>query len=285
MKRRNKKKMGIVLGIIGLIISITAVYFNVPYSRLNTSFKDYLIKSEENTNANKKKSKYALNDLPHCIQNFYRYTGLIDKAGSKHVSFNFKDADFVNVEMKKTLQIDYSEHIFASVPARFAFIDSSLYGIPFQGLDSFIDGKGGMKGVVAKNITLFDQRGKDMDKAALVTWLSEIIFMPSELLSGDIEMKEIDKNSVSVSITYDSITVSGVYKFKDNGELTEFTTDDRTMIYNDGRVEHKSWSAIFGDYTKKDNLFLPNRLKAEWHLDNNDLTYFDGSNVEYKFFL
>lgn len=284
MKRRNKNRMWVVLGIIGLIICIITIYFNVPYSRLKGNFKDYLAQSEENTNANKKISKYTFNDLPSCMQNFYTYTGLMDKARSKHVSFDLKNADFVNVEMKKTLKIDYSEHIFADVPSRFAFIDSSLFGIPFQGLDSFIDGKGGMKGVVAKNITLFDQRGKDMDKSALVTWLSEIIFMPSELLSGQIEMKKLDKNSVFVSITYDNITVGGVYKFKDNGELVEFTTDDRTMSYTDGRVEHKKWSALYEDYTKKGELLLPNRLKAVWHMDNDDLVYFDGSNMECKFY-
>jgi hypothetical protein len=283
MKRRSKK-MWIALGVIGLIILITVIYFNVPYSGLKGNFKDYLAKSEENTNTNRKAATYTFDDLPLCMQNFYSYTGLKDKSGSKHVSFEFKGADFVNVEMKKTLKIDYYEHIYADVPARFAFIDSSLFGIPFQGLDSFIDAKGRMKGVIAKNITLFDQQGKDMDKGALVTWLSEIIFMPSELLNGQIEIKELDKNSVCVSITYDTLTVKGVYKFKDNGELFEFVTDDRAMSYTDGRVEYKKWSALYQEYMKNGELLLPNRLKAEWHLDNSDLFYFDGNNLEYKFY-
>lgn len=275
--------MGLILGVLGLIISIIVVYFNIPYSRLKGDFKAYLAKSEENTRVNKKPGKYTINDLPECIQKSYSYTGLMKEADSKHVSFDFKNADFVNVEMKKTLKIDYSEHIFANVPARFAFIDSSLFGIPFQGLDSFIDGKGGMKGVVAKNLTIFNQRGEDMDKSTLVTWLAEIIFMPSELLNGDMEIKEMDKNSVSVSIKYASMNVSGVYKFKDNGELYEFITDDRAMSYTDGRIEHKKWSALYEEYTDKGELRLPNRLKAAWHLDDGDLVYFDGSNIEYGF--
>lgn len=267
--------MWIAIGIIGLIISITVIYFNVPYSALKADFKDFLTQSEGNTNSKEKSTKYEFSELPICMQKFYSYTGLKDKYDSRHVSFNFKDADFVNVEMKKTLKIDYSEHIFADVPARFAFIDSSLFGIPFQGLDSFIDGKGRMKGVIAKNITLFDQYGSDMDKAALVTWLAEIIFMPSELLSGQIEMKELDKNSVLVSIVYDDLAVEGIYKFKDNGELTEFITDDRAMVYTDGRLEHKKWSALYEDYRKKGEFLLPDRLKAEWHLDDGDLVYFN----------
>lgn len=284
MKRRVKRKMGLILGVILLLVSILVIYFNVPYSRLKTNFKDYLVASEENINENKKAAKYTLEDLPQSMQNFYSYTKLVNKVSSNHVSFNFKDADFVNIEMNKTLKINYSEHIFGDVPARFAFIDSSLYGIPFQGLDSFINGEGGMKGVVAKNITLFNQRGKEMNKAALVTWLAEIIFMPSQLLSGDVDIKEIDKNTVGVSITYDNIKASGIYKFLDSGELVEFTTDDRALIYNDGRLEHRKWSALYEDYKNNGDLLLPNRLKSKWHFDNEDIIYFDGTDIEYTFY-
>lgn len=284
MKRRVKKKMGLILGAILLLVSILVIYFNVPYSRLKTNFKDYLVESEENINENKKAAKYTLEDLPQSMQKFYSYTKLVNKVSSNHVSFNFKDADFVNIEMNKTLKIDYSEHIFGYVPARFAFIDSSLYGIPFQGLDSFINGEGGMKGVVAKNITLFNQRGEEMNKAALVTWLAEIIFMPSQLLSGDVDIKEIDKNTVGVSITYDNIKASGIYKFLDSGELVEFTTDDRALIYNDGRLEHRKWSALYEDYRSNGDLLLPNRLKSKWHFDNEDIIYFDGTDIEYTFY-
>ncbi|WP_346878951.1 DUF6544 family protein [Clostridium sp. UBA7791] len=284
MKRRVKRKMGLILGAILLLVSILVIYFNVPYSRLKTNFKDYLVASEENINENKKAAKYTLEDLPQSMQNFYSYTKLVNKVSSNHVSFNFKDADFVNIEMNKTLKINYSEHIFGDVPARFAFIDSSLYGIPFQGLDSFINGEGGMKGVVAKNITLFNQRGEEMNKAALVTWLAEIIFMPSQLLSGDVDIKEIDKNTVGVSITYDNIKASGIYKFLDSGELVEFTTDDRALIYNDGRLEHRKWSALYEDYKNNGDLLLPNRLKSKWYFDNEDIIYFDGTDIEYTFY-
>lgn len=276
--------MSLVIGIIGLIISIVIIYFSIPYSRLKANFKDYLVKSEKQTSIHEKDIKYALNDLPQCMQNFYRYTGLMNKINSKHVSFNIKNADFVNIEMKKTLKIDYSEHIFADVPARFAFINSSMFSIPFQGLDSFIDGKGGMKGVVAKNITIFNQRGDAMNKSAFVTWLSEIVFMPSQLLNGEVKIKEIDRNTVYVEITYYDMTISGKYRFLDNGQLVEFTTDDRSMIFNNGKVQNKKWTVIYEDYVDKGGLRLPNRLKSEWHLENEDLVYFDGSNVEYKFY-
>lgn len=284
MERRRRRKVGLILGIMGLAISILVVYFNIPYSKLKWDFRDYLVISEENTISNKKAKKYKLKALPQCMQNFYNYTGLLNKSESKHISFDIKNADFVNIEMKKTLKIDYSEHIFADVPARYAFIDSSLFGIPFQGLDSFVDGKGGMKGVLAKSVTIFDQQGEAMAKSTFVTWLSEIIFMPSQILNGEIEVQEIDKNTVCVTTTYHGITVSGNYKFLDNGELVEFTTNDRSIIYNDGRIENKKWSTLYEDYEDKDGLQLPNRFKAKWSLENEELVYFDGCNVKYQFY-
>ena len=38
-------------------------------------------------------------------------------------------------------------------PGRMAMIESSMFGIPFQGYDYYRDGKGGMRGVIAKQLT------------------------------------------------------------------------------------------------------------------------------------
>lgn len=67
-------------------------------------------------------------------------------------------------------------------------------------------------------------------------------------------------------------------------ELIEFTTDDRGMIRADGSIEHKKWSILFEEYMNKGKLLLPDRLKTKWHLNPGDLVYFDGNNIEYKFY-
>lgn len=43
---------------------------------------------------------------------------------------------------------------FINEPCRMALIDSSMFGIPFEGYDYYQNGTGGMKGVIAKAITL-----------------------------------------------------------------------------------------------------------------------------------
>lgn len=264
-----------------VVILLLVVYFKIPYSRLRNEFKDYLKKSSSYSTASSTKK---LSDLPECMQKFYKLSGLDKKTGADHVSFTFKNTDFMmDIDSKKMIKIDYDEHIYGGKISRFAFIDSAMYGIPFQGLDSFYDGKGGMKGVVAKNITIFNQRGRKMDKAALVTWLAETIFMPSQYLNGTVHFEEIDKNTVNVSVKYDDISVSGVYKFDDDGKVLRFTTDDRGITKSDGTLENRRWSAIFDDYKDKDGMYLPDALKSAWHYDTYEVVYFDGHNFKYTF--
>lgn len=74
--------------------------------------------------------------------------------------------DFVMSD-KKTIKFDYKQYNLVERPERFALISSSLSGIPFEGLDSYENGKGSMKGMLAKVIPLFDQRGEVWIELAL----------------------------------------------------------------------------------------------------------------------
>lgn len=82
------------------------------------------------------------------------------------------------------LSIDYTHYNFTNVPSRLAFIDSSMFGILFEGYDYYINGNGGMKGVIGKAIQLFNQTGAEMDEACLVTYLAECFFIPTSILQG-----------------------------------------------------------------------------------------------------
>ena len=79
----------------------------------------------------------------------------------------YKKVDFSLGQNRPKLKIDYSQVDFANAPVRLAFIDSKMFGIPFQGYDYFVNGKGGMKGVLAKSFQLFDQIGEQMDRLPL----------------------------------------------------------------------------------------------------------------------
>ena len=201
-----------------------------------------------------------------------------------YMKATFKDVDFSLGRGKPTIKIDYVQYNGVTKPQRLAYIDASLYGIPFEGLDSFMEGKGSMKGRIAKGITLFDQQGEDMDRACLVTILAESLFVPSVALQPYIQWEAMDSTHAKATIEAYGLSCSGVFTFSEEGEMVSFTTDDRMATGMDGKKESVRWTALLLDYHLQGDLLLPSTLQAVWNYPEGDLLYFDGKGVAIEYF-
>ena len=222
-------------------------------------------------------------DLPLPVQKYFRYCGYIGTPKMSSMKAIYQDVDFRFGKNKPTIKIEYTQYNFVNEPARIAYIDSSMYGIPFEGLDLYIAGNGSMKGVLAKLFTLFDQTGETMDKASLVTFLSECLIIPSAALQDYVIWEEIDNLHAKAAISYYGITASGIFTFNENGEMLSFTTEDRAATAIDGTSEKAKWSAICSGYVEKSGIRKPTFLQAIWHYTDGDLVYFDGKGVVIEF--
>lgn len=275
-----------ILGIVIVIIILIVIYFVQPYSALKSSFYKNANELISRTKAEKAVfTKDDITNLPLPVQKYFSYCGYIGKQKMSYMKAEFKNVDFATGVNKPTLKIDYTQYNFVSKPIRIAFIDSSMFGIPFQGFDSYQNGVGSMKGVIAKTFTLFDQRGTEMDKACLVTYLSECLIVPNAALQDFITWEAIDDTHAKATISYYGISASGIFTFDDEGKMLLFTTDDRTAVGFDGKKQNVKWSATCSDYYKnEDGIMQPGNLQAIWHYPQGDLIYFKGKGVkiEYK---
>lgn len=203
-----------------------------------------------------------------------------------YLKMEYQDVDFVQGRNGAKLKIDYTQYNFIKEPCRMALIDSSMFGIPFEGYDYYQNGAGGMKGVIAKAITLFDQTGADMDKACLATFLAESMFAPSILLQDYISFEEINDFEVRATITYGGQTASGIFTFNERYEMISFTTNDRAATGTDRSMEYIPWSALCKDYQLSENgIKYPTKFQAVWNYPDGDFIYFDGiiSEVSYGY--
>ena len=158
-----------------------------------------------------------------------------------------------------------------------------MYGIPFEGLDSYTAGKGSMKGVLAKLFTLFNQTGETMDKASLVTFLSECLIIPNAAIQEYITWEEIDSLHALATISYYGRTASGIFAFNEKGEMCSFTTNDREATSIDGKSETVKWSVVFSEYVETNGIKKPTTFQAIWHYEDGDLLYFDGKDVAIEY--
>ena len=274
-----KKKIMIVLIVVAALILILAVWFNIPYSPVKTQFNNDVEARTQRVAAvaSEKYTADDFKDLPPTIQKYLELNGYIGAKRHAVLSMEYKDVDFGLGVNKPRLKIDYTHTDFSDSPDRLAFIDSKMFGVPFQGYDYYMDGKGGMKGVLAKLFTLFDQTGPEMDKACLITYLAEAFFLPEALLKEFITFKQVDERTVEATITNKGVTASGVFHFNDAYEMTSFTTNDRGQIAPDGSIEYTPWEAQCENYKEySDGIRRPTVFRAVWKNKDADFIYFDG---------
>ncbi len=279
--------MAILIGIIFIVICIV-IWFHIPYSPVKSCFS----KDVENLKAcNRLKEEgnafrsEDFSHLPLAIRRYIEYCGYIGTPIMSYLKMKYHDVDFMQGRTGPALKIDYTQYDFVSAPCRMALIDSSMFGTPFEGYDYYRDGIGGMKGVIAKGITLFHQTGAEMDKACLVTYLAEVMFAPSALLQDYIAFEEISDYEVKATIQYGGQIASGIFTFNEKYEYVLFTTNDRGVTNADGTMEYIPWSAVCGDYHVSGNgIKYPTKFQAVWNYPDGDFVYFDGriSEISYK---
>lgn len=267
------------IGILFLIIVIIAIWFRIPFSPLRSEFQEDVEKMKRLSQVNGESllTESDFSKLPEPVQKYVDACGYIGIPKMSCLHMEYKDVAFKQGINGPQLKIDYMQYNSVAQPNRLAFIDSSMFGIPFQGYDYYEAGKGGMKGVIAKSITLFDQTGEDMDKACLVTFMAESLFAPTMLLQDYFTFEELNDYQVKATISFDGQTASGIFSFNENYEYTSFTTNDRAVANGDGTMEYVPWTAKCSDYYEAENgIKYPATFCAIWNYPENDFVYFDG---------
>lgn len=279
--------MGIMMYVIGILLILVGailIFFQLPMSKIKSEFNQ---KRQEAINRQEliegSFSEEDIKDLPGPLQRYFRYCGFIGMKKPTYMQVTYEDVDFI--QGGKTLKMDYMQYNFTTQPERVAFIDASVMGIPFQGLDHYIKGEGGMKGVIAKTVNLFNVKGKEMKAAGLVTCLAEGILLPSFILQDYVSWEGIDNDHVQGTIDYYGLKVSGIFTFDESGAFASFYTSDRMMVDETaGTSRIVDWECVAKDYKEVDGIKHPTRLKAIWHEEQGDLVYFDSNQFKVTYY-
>jgi hypothetical protein len=277
--------MIILLSVIFILVALL-IFFNIPYSKTQSEFQRLRnLYTSQTTDKDEIITEASIKNLPAPVQKYFRYCGYLGTPMRSYMKAEFKNVNFNIIQKGKpsALRINYTQYNFSDIPERFAYIGSKIKGIPFEGLDSYENGIGSMKGVIAKVIPLFDERGAAMDKACLVTFLADGMLFPNTLLKDYISWESIDDTHAKAVISYYGIFASGIFTFDDNGVIVSFKTSDRASIDMDGTTRFSEWSALCSDYKETGGILHPTVLKAVWHYPEGDFTYFDGNNVSIEY--
>ncbi|MGL4731991.1 MAG: DUF6544 family protein [Clostridium sp.] len=275
MKKGGEKRM-ILIGCLLVVICIVG-YLIIPYSPVKKEYWSTVEKFAQGYQSAKHIiTEDNLKVLPEALQKYFVKNGYVGIESASAVMFEFKDVDFSLGVDKPNIKIDYMAYDFVKEPIRVALIDSKMYGIPFQGIDICKDGKGTMKGVIAKHIQLFNNSFDIIDSA----YLSECLMHPSLALQESVAYRQIDDYSVEATIRKDGAETTGVFHFNRNYEMTSFVVEKRLCADTN---TYEKWSAITADYKVINEINMPTKFQAVWNFSSGDLVCFDSNSMKISY--
>jgi hypothetical protein len=284
MKVKRKKKILIFVGIVIVLIGCVLIYWNIPYSPVKTTFHKDMKKRLNEVAVNEEVcTQEEIDKLPEALRKHCEYIGLAGTKKNNAVNVKFHNTKFVFDSNKGTvLNMDYDLWLFCEKPFRSAFCKSSMYGIPFDGIDYCTDDKiGGMKGILGKTIQIFNVHNEQMYKAGLISLLAEGAGVnPCILLSDYVTYEEIDSTHVKATITYNNVKGTGIFTFDENGRLLEFESDERQVEEINGVMTPIGWKAKYRDYKEKEGILLPGNIQVIKVFPDREVVYFDSNNID-----
>lgn len=275
--------MWIFLTVMGILLVSAAIFLRLPYSPMRAQFQNLTDSRLQAAVTDPELfSQWDIQNLPLPVQKYFRYCGYLGTPKMSYMKASLTGVDFI-MSKDKTIKIDYSQVNFVEKPERFALISSSLHGIPFEGLDSYTDSTGSMKGVLAKIIPLFDQKGENMNRACLVTWLAESLMVPNAALQDFVAWEAIDGTHAKAKVSWEGLSAEGVFTFDENGALISFRTSDRVAIDMNGNERIAEWSTLFSEYHLVNALLQPAVIQSVWHYPEGDCVYFNQNKAPVAF--
>lgn len=217
--------------------------------------------------------------LPLQLRKYFKQAGYIGKPKESNLQIIY-DKGLIKMDTSSKWKKIICDHLLFSNPhVRIVYLKAHLLGIvPFEGRDKYKAGHGNMFGTLARLIKIFDVSDKEMNQSALVTFLSEILFMPSACLSDSITWQQIDNNSIKAIIMDNGLTGTGIFHFNETGQFIKFTTDDRF----EGKIS-RPWIVKFDDYKMFGGYCLPSKGIATWKYPDNEFDYFIAYLKDFKY--
>jgi hypothetical protein len=222
--------------------------------------------------------------LPPLVQKYLRYTGSVGKPGV----FNFRA--IYSGTMKRSLESDWidirsQQYNFYDDRARIFYIESALFGIPFDGLHKYVGDAATMQISVASAFQVADAKGQKMNQGETVTMFNDMCFLaPATLIDNSILWESLDSTRVQGTFTNRGNTISAVLTFNESGELVDFISKDR-FLSSDGKTYlNYPWSTPVKDYKEFDGRKVASFGEAIWHTPQGEVIYarFNLKEIEYN---
>ena len=279
----NDAKFGTIATVIILIPLVVSIANALPGSYRNI-YKSEVQKGISRLAEMPAVSESDIQQLPGPVQKYLRYAGVV---GNPRVQ-NFR-AKFTG-QIQRTMEsgwMDFSsrQYNFFDDPTRVFFIESGVFGVPFDGLHLYAGPHATMQISVASLFQIVDAKGDTMTSGETVTLFNDMCVMaPATLIDPSIHWEPIDSFSTKAIFSNRGYTISAILFFNEEGALIDFASDDRYLSSDGVTYKRYRWSTPMKNYKDFGGRKVANQAELIWDTPTGKFIYgkFDLLEIEYN---
>lgn len=255
-----------IIAITGIVLAFANWNFATMVQReLNTFLPKEQIEPEIVTRA-------MIADLPSVVQNWLERSNITGKPLTQTV--HLQQEGVMRTSPEGNWMPVSAEQYFTIHPPGFIWIADvkMLPFLHFTGRDLYKDGQGHMLIKVLSLIPVADARGTETDQGTLLRYLAEICWFPSAALSNYIAWEQLDSTSAKATMTYGTVTASGIFTFSKQGDMISFEAD-RYFDRKEGATLER-WHIGTVETSELGGFRIPTKSQVTWKLEDGDYTWF-----------
>lgn len=222
--------------------------------------------------------------LPDPVKKYLHYVRAVGKPRVYNCRVVFK-GNMKRTKESKWMDIAAQQYNFFDPIARFFYIKSAIFGIPFDGLHVYAGNSATMQIRVTSLFQVVDARGEKMNQGETVTMFNDMCFWaPATLIDKNIQWESMDSLTVKARFTNNNITINALLYFNEKGELIDFVSDDRYYCEDGKNYYSYKWSTPVNEYKEFEGRKVPAYGEAVWHMPDGAFPYarFIVQEIEYN---
>ncbi len=219
-------------------------------------------------------TEQALAELPTSVCRYLRFMGVVGRPRDWSFRAHFIGRFRMRPE-QRWMPMQAWQYNYAPEPARLFLMRLRLAGVlPMVGWDTYLGGRGQMRGKLLGLVTVANGTGEEFDLGELVTYLNDaIMFAPSMLLGPHTTwMATTTDDAFDIALNAAGRCVRARVFLDADGAPHDFSTEDRWAALPEGLVRTR-WTTPISGWQMVDGRRLPTRGAAVWHLPDREFRY------------
>jgi hypothetical protein len=174
------------------------------------------------------------------------------------------------------------QYNFFNEPARLFFMKGKMFGITVPGYHAYKNNTARMNIRLFGIFPIVNLQDTTLFKTETVTLFNDIcLAAPAALIDKRIIWENVDSLSAKATLTTEGVSVTAILYFNEQGQLINFTSDDRTAVAD---MKQYRFSTPVKNYKNINGFNLNTYGEAIWHYPDGQFVYgqFKVKNVQYN---